>query len=200
MKKLLFALLPLALPTLALPTRALAQDMPLHEIVKAGETWQPFKGKMPDGPACRYEAKPAEKGVRQSGSDRLIKLELARPACVAEWHGGDSLLVGDAGGKHVWTYRIEKDGTLSGGDRYCPLRVRPGETESQVSAICVDGSSRVYAAYKEGIMVFDPTGRPCGLMTLPSGVAPVTKLVFAGSELFAGAGGQTYVRKMLARN
>ena len=30
MKKLLFALLPLALPTLALPTRALAQDMPLH--------------------------------------------------------------------------------------------------------------------------------------------------------------------------
>lgn len=193
MKKLILSLLALGLPGFVV-----AQDMPLHEIVKAGETWQISKQPMPEGPKSKYEAKPSEKGLRLEGREALLKLPLERPACVAEWHGGDSLLVGDAGGKHVWTFRIEKNGDLSGGDRYCPLRVRPGEGESHVSALCIDGSNRVYAAYKEGIMVYDPTGRPCGLITAP-GSGPISKLVFEGHQLFAKVGDQVYVRTMLAK-
>ncbi|WP_020471155.1 SMP-30/gluconolactonase/LRE family protein [Zavarzinella formosa] len=192
----------MAFALLALPVLATAQDMPLHEIIKAGETWK-SAGKEPEGPKALYEAMPTEKAVKgptdpAKGESRIIQIPLAKPSCTTVWHNGASLLVGDAGGKHVWTFRIDKEGTLSGGEKYCPLRLRPGETESEVSALCVDGSNRVYAAYKAGIMVFDPTGRPCGLITSP-GSGQVTKLIFAGNKLYAMIGEEQYVRTMLAR-
>lgn len=160
-----------------------AQDMPLHEIIKAGETWQLSTAQMPA----------AEKNLPKLAENGAIK----EPSCFALWHGGRMLLVGDAGGKHVWVFRIDADGKLSGGEQYCPLRLRKGDEASGVSALCVDGSNRVYASYKEGIMVFDPTGRPCGVITKPTD-RPVTRLAFDGNTLYALVGEQVYTRKMLA--
>lgn len=190
--------IPALFALLASAAFVVAQDMPLHEIIKTGETWHAVSQPMPEAATCRYEAKPNDKAVALKGKAELLKLPLTRPSCVAEWHGGDALLVGDAGGKHVWTFRIEKNGELTAGDKHCPLRVRPGETESHVSALCIDGAQRVYAAYKEGIMVYDPTGRPCGLITSPAS-GTVTRLVFEENRLYAKIGDQVYVRKMLAK-
>jgi len=170
----------LAYVGLALPALAAAQDMPLHEIIKAGETWQPVKAEMP-----APEKLPATFD-RKAVGDRV-----AGPDCFAVWHDGATVLVGDAGGKHVWAFRA--DG--AGGEKYLPLRLRKGDEKSEVSALCVDGRQRVYAAYKEGIMVFDPTGRPCGLITSP-GKADL--MSFNGNVLYARVGGTVYARKMLA--
>lgn len=192
----------LACCALALPMMAAAQDMPLHEIIKAGETWAATDKKMPEVSQELFRVMPTEKAIRgphfrEDAKPATTLVPLARPSCLAVWHNGATLLVGDAGGKHVWAFRIEDGGNLSGGEKYCPLRLRPGETESEVSALCVDGSNRVYAAYKHGIMAFDPTGRPCGLIISPGG-GPVTSLVFDGNNLYARVGEQVFVRKMLA--
>ena len=183
------------------PALAVAQDMPLHEILKPGETWQKTDAKMPAAARVGFEPKPAMKGLSVPTGARaepFIELPLERPTCVAAWHNGATLLVGDAGGKHVWAFRVGPDGALSGGEKYLPLRLRKGDEQSEASALCVDGSERVYAAYKEGIMAFDPTGRPCGLITSP-GAGPVKALAFEGNVLYAQVGDQVYARKMLAK-
>ncbi len=170
----------LACVALALPALAVAQDMPLHEIIKAGETWQPVKAEMP-----------AADKLPVTFNLKTVADRVAAPSCTALWHNGATVLVGDAGGKHVWAFRA--DG--AGGEKYLPLRLRKGDEKSEVSALCVDGQQRVYAAYKEGIMAFDPTGRPCGLITSPG---PVKALAFEGNVLYAQVGDQVYARKMLA--
>ncbi len=183
-----------------LPALAVAQDMPLHEILKPGETWQKTDAKMPAIAPAGFDPKPEAKLVAIKDGKEVINLpQVNRPACVALWHNGHTLLVGDAAGKHVWAFRIDNGGTcLFGGEKYLPLRLRKGDEESAVSALCVDGAERVYAAYKEGIMAFDPTGRPCGLITSP-GNGPVKALTFEGNVLYAQVGDQVYARKMLAR-
>lgn len=171
------------------------QDMPLHEIIKAGESWR-TAAKRPEIPTVKYTVDPQAKTV--SDGQKSYPVPLREPSCTAIWHGGGTLLVGDAGGKHIWAFRIGKDGVLDGGDQYCPLRVRKGEERSEVSALCVDRSNRVYAATKEGIQIFDPTGRMCGVIMSPTR-RKITALFFVDQQLYAVAGSETYVRTMLAQ-
>lgn len=175
--------------------RAAAQDMPLHEIIKAGETWRPHSGQVVP-PTLPYAIDGKTKCVVHS--DRRDPVPLNEPSCLALWHNGGTLLVGDAGGKHLWAFRIGKDGALQAGDKYIPLRVRKGDERSEVSALCVDRSNRVYAATKEGIQIFDPTGRLCGVIVRPT-PAKITALVFVGNELYALTADRTYVRTMTAQ-
>src|SRR6478672_6819427 len=95
---------------------ASAQDMPLHEILKPGETWQPTQDAMPSGAMSIDRVK--------KDSCTFAKNVLKEPTCCALALGGSTLLVADATDRHVWAFRIEKDGTLGPGDRYCRLQVR----------------------------------------------------------------------------
>ncbi|HEX3151010.1 MAG TPA: SMP-30/gluconolactonase/LRE family protein [Gemmataceae bacterium] len=166
-----------------------AQDMPLHEILKPGETWQPTKAEMP----------------ATMSIDRA-KNTVKEPTCCTLALGGSTLLVADTADRHVWAFRIEKDGTLGPGDRYCRLQVRgdqrktkttpPEDYRADPSAMTIDGMNRTYVATNLGIQVFDPTGRLCGVFTSPPG--RVTALSFDGDRLFAQADNKTFVRTMLA--
>lgn len=171
---------------------AAAQDMPLHEILRRGEAWQPQSGDVPAAP------KPADV---PKGS-----LPVKEPTCAAVALGGSTLLVADAADRYVWAFRIEKDGTLGPGDRYCRLRVQgddrkkkdtpPEMYRAEPSAMCTDAANRTYVATNLGVQVFDPTGRLCGVFTAPPG--RVAGLWFAGDRLFARAGDKVYARRMLA--
>src|SRR3954465_8459416 len=100
---------------LSAATMAPAQDMPLHEILKPGETWQKFQGEMPAATMS------IERVKKDTGA--FAKNVIKEPTCCALSLGGSTLLVADAADRHVWAFRIEKDGTLGPGDRYCRLRV-----------------------------------------------------------------------------
>ena len=183
---------------------AVAQDMPLHEIINPGESWQSHAGEMPAGPADGYSVDLKTHTLLLDGA--VLKHGLKEPTCCAVALGGSTLLVADATDRHVWALRIEKDGTLGPGDRYCRLRVRgderrkkdmpPEAFRADPSAMTVDGAGRSYVATNLGIQVFDPTGRLCGVFTGPSG--RVTELTFDGDRLYARADGKAYVRQMLA--
>jgi len=171
---------------------ATAQDMPLHEILKPGETWQPAPADMPK------TTKPPE--LKREG------LPLKEPTCAAVALGGSTLLVADAADRYVWAFQIQKDGSIGPGDRYCRLRVRGDDRRKRVTpaeayraeptAMTIDSANRTYVATNLGIQVFDPTGRLCGVVTAPPG--HITELAFDGNRLFAKTGDKVFVRKMLA--
>lgn len=82
-----------------------------------------------------------------------------------------------------------------------PLRVRKGESRSEVSAIAIDSMDRLYAASKEGIQVYDPTGRLCGVFSSPNR-EKIEKLTWTGEnrdELVAIMGKTAYSRRMIAK-
>src|SRR5262245_5582225 len=180
----------LAVPALLLAAGVVnAQDMPLHEILKPGETWQAHDGRMP-----AVEKPPV---IKPGG------LPLQKPACTAVGLGGSTLLVAYTADRYVWAFRIWEDGLIGPGDRYIRLRVRgdvrrrdrtpPEAYRADPSALAVDAADRTYVATNLGIQVFDPTGRLCGVFTAPPG--RVTELTFDGDRLFARAGDKVYVRK-----
>ena len=195
----------LSIPVLLLAAgAATAQDMPLHEILKPGETWQPTAGDMPSRPGGRYFV--GTPGYLMHLDGRPLKLWLKQPMCCAVTLGGSTLLVADAGDRHVWAFPIQKDGSLEPGDRYCRMRVRGDDRRKQTtppeayradpSAMTIDGANRTYVATNLGIQVFDPTGRLCGVFTAPPG--RITELAFDGDRMFAKVGDKVFVRKMLA--
>jgi enterochelin esterase family protein len=197
---------PITLPSLLLAAGlASAQDMPLHEIVRPSETWQPYTGTMPAGPASAYRVDAKARTVLVD-SGKEVQCPLREPTTCVVALGGSTLLVADTTDRYVWAFRIEKDGTLGPGDRYCRLRVAGDERRKATtppekyladpSAMTVDAAGRTYVATNLGIQVFDPTGRLCGVTTAPPG--RVTELQFDGDRLFARANGKVYVRKMLA--
>jgi sugar lactone lactonase YvrE len=186
------------------------QDMPLHEILKPGEGWKAHSGEMP-------AMKPG--GYRVDAKNRMIVLDrvmdnpgeplkytLKEPTACVVALGGAQLLVADATDRYIWAFRIEKDGSLGTGDRYCRLRVTGDERRKKVtdeqkykadpSAMTIDGAGRTYVATNLGIQSFDPTGRLNGVFTAPPG--RVTELTFDGNKLYARADGKVYVRIMLA--
>lgn len=149
----------------------------------------------------RYTVEPERRTVtlHADGPARALELrDLVRPSCLALWSDHGTLVVGDAGGKHLWAFRIESDGKLSSGDRYYPLRTRPGRPDSGVTALTIDDKARLYACTDVGVQVFDPTGRLCGVLLNPTRTTP-NAVVFSGAKddvLFVASGGTVFGRKL----
>lgn len=138
--------------------------------------------------------------VERGGKPRRVAEGLAEPSGLAFWADEGTLVVGDAAGKHLWAYRVASDGALSSGDAYYSLRTRPKEASS-VAALTIDAAGRLYAATREGVQVFDPTGRMSGLLLRPER-SPVSGVAFGGEgldRLYVACAGHLYVRKTLAR-
>jgi gluconolactonase len=146
-----------------------------------------------------------------NGEDRLLVVslpkdrkqttklsDLVKPTCLTLWPDEGQLVIGDAGGKFLWTARVEKDGMLGTPDRYYSLRVKPGEKGSGVTAMVMDTRNLLYAATTLGVQVFDPTGRLCGVM-LPPANENMTAITIGGkdaNQLFIACGDKIYSRKI----
>jgi len=202
---------------LLLPLRAFGQDMPLSQILIDGENWREVARELKPVPppvetksGYRYGVNP-EKGVillhgkpaaGQDSPPREMKVPgLEKPSGLVLWSDHGTLVVGDAGGKHLWAFRVEKDGSLSAGDRYYPLRMRPGEKASGVTALTIDARGRLYACTPLGVQVFDPTGRLCGVLLNPTGDTPAA-IALGGddrSSLLIAVGDRVFARKLQPR-
>ena len=158
-----------------------AQDTPLNSILIDGEGWKEANLPMP-----APEMVPA------------VKVPLAKPGAATLWRNGGTLVVADDASHYLWAYKIEKDGTLSSGDRYYHLQVGSGQDRIAVTALTTDKLNRVYAATDRGIQVFDPTARLSGVIVNPAG-EPITQMAFFGEKqdtLLVLIGGRTFTRKL----
>src|SRR5579871_5234364 len=157
--------------------RAIAQDMPLSQILIEGEGWH-----------------------QGSGEDLTAILQVKKipdvekPTCHMYSPDGGTLFVGSEIGTYIWAFRVEKDGSLTAGQPYCPLRVLPGQKNMPVSKLAIDGVGRIYAATSVGIQVFDPTGRLCGVIdNPPSGPVEDMDCVVKNDQLCVHNKGGTYL-------
>jgi hypothetical protein len=161
-------LLALAL-ALTTSSPALAQDMPLSQILIDGEGWKKAEGKS-------EKPKPAGRAMAYSPDggtvfEQWVRDEpFLRAAPVVEGGGGPTPA------------------------RYAPLRTRRGERAITVTDLVTDRDGRIYAATPLGIQVFDPTGRLCGVMTAPEG--QVEGMTFEGDKLTLWVGDTKYERKL----
>ncbi len=143
-----------------------------------------------------YCTVPSEKAVylvTRDGMKRRLDTGIGEPAGVVLWADQGTLVVGDAAGKHLYAFR---DGGLDAKEGYYTLRTAPRQG-SGVAALTIDRDRRLYAATREGVQVFDPTGRMCGVLLRPL-PEPVTALAFGGPEhdrLYIACGDRLFVRK-----
>lgn len=150
-----------------------------------------------------YATVPSENTIYRVGKDgKKQRVERSMPTAlgVTLWRDQGTLVVGDMEGLHLTAFRIKKDGDLNAREQYYTLRRPPGE-ESLVPAMTVDSADRLYAATREGVQVFDPTGRMSGVLLRPER-QPVRALAFGGADLdrlYIVCGTKLYVRKMKAK-
>jgi gluconolactonase len=117
----------------------------------------------------------------REGKKRPAAEGVASPGALALWSDGGTLVVGDASDKYLYAFRVQKDGELDAKDRYCPLWTRPKQP-SDCAGLALDAAGRVYATSREGVQVFDPTGRLSGILVAPERAA-LGGVAFGGAEL-----------------
>jgi enterochelin esterase family protein len=145
--------------------------------------------------------------------ERSVAAEgVAKPNGIALSNDGGTLGVSEYGGSVTWMFRVNADGSLDAGMPSMPLRqlsdpsgeFRFNEGPPRIAAargdgMAVDADGRWYVTSAAGVQVFDPTGRPCGVLHAPDPFKPTTTCILAGSDfqtLFVAQGGQIFRRPL----
>ena len=105
--------------------------------------------------------------VSPGGKKRVVDKGIERPNGVILWGKEGTLVVADTRGKHLWAFRIEKDGSLTHKQPYYTMRLRPGRTQSGADGMTVDARGRLYVATHAGLQMFDTTARLGGVILKP---------------------------------
>ena len=136
-----------------------------------------------------------------NGKRHKVDDAVVAPSALTLWPGESTLVIGYPGSSYLWACRIEKDGSLSAKDRYYALRLPHGEEASGVTQMTEDDAKRLYAATREGVQVYDPTGRMSGVLLKPER-SDVTAVTIGGPEhatLYIACGSKVYGRKIKSK-
>ncbi len=114
---------------------------------------------------------------------------------------GSTLAVSEHGGKKVWAWQIQPDGTLKGAEAYMTLEVSPNNAKGEAlgDGGTTDEKGRYYFTSESGIQVFDSMGRLSGVIAKPFPEAKIVSAEFAGEGhawLFMAAGDKIFKRRM----
>jgi len=119
--------------------------------------------------------------ISPNGKKRVVAKGF-RPNGIIMWPGEGTLVVTDSNQPHLWTFRIETNGSLRFKERYyLPLRLLPKTTRPGSDGMTVDDAGRLYVTTRAGIQMFDPTGRMGGVIEKPQNKS-VSNVVFGGPK------------------
>jgi enterochelin esterase family protein len=110
-----------------------------------------------------------------------------------------TLAVSEHGGKHVWAWRIEDDGTLTGGAPYMTMWLPVGKETASGDGATTEASGRYFVTTELGVQVFDTAGRLAGIIAKPDPLGKVVSVEFAGKDhdiLYIAAGEKVFGRKL----
>ncbi len=144
--------------------------------------------------------------------------KVTRPNGISISPDQQTLAVSDHGGKHVWTWVIADDGTLSSGAPYMTMETplesdqgagaKPGErpadlprykAEALGDGMTTESTGRWFVTTAVGIQVFDQAGRHAGTLAKPAPESKVVSVEFAGKDhdiLYIAAGDTIWSRKL----
>jgi sugar lactone lactonase YvrE len=134
------------------------------------------------------------------GDKKVVDTGIDRPNGIILWPDQRTLVVSEFGGPYAWTFRIEKDGSLSARSPYYRLRTPHMKKESQADGMTVDGAGRLYVATATGLQVFDPIGRMSGVLLKPQAKF-LSNVCFGGPKfdtLYVTCQDKVYCRKVKA--
>ena len=109
------------------------------------------------------------------------------------------LWVADSRERHLWSFRIEPDHTLTAGQKFGYVHA-PADGLTRSDGMTVDTEGRVYVGTQLGVQVLDQLGRVHDILPTPNG-EQVANVVLAGPErshLVATAMGSVYRRRVNA--
>jgi len=148
----------------------------------------------------------------QTGEATPVDTGITKPNGIALSNDGGTLAVSDYGGEFTWMFRVNPDGTLDARMPTMTMRLPiddegesrsheppPYRTASLGDGMAVDKSGRFYITSALGVQIFDPTGRPCGVLPKPHREQPLTTCTLAGPDhntLYIAHGSAIYRRKL----
>jgi enterochelin esterase family protein len=148
----------------------------------------------------------------QTGTAMQVDLGIEKPNGIALSNDGGTLAVSDYGGEFTWTFRVLEDSNLDAKMPTLPMRLPidfagdfkfneapPYVRASKGDGMAVDKKGRFYVTSELGVQIFDPTGRPCGVLPKVNKGEPLTTCILAGAEhstLYIAHGSKIYRRKL----
>jgi len=148
----------------------------------------------------------------QTGEVTAADTGISKPNGIALSNDGGTLAVSDYGGTHTWTFRVNAGGVLDAKMPTMPMRLAidpkgefnfnqppPYKMTSRGDGMAVDKRGRYYVTSELGVQIFDPTGRPCGVLPKVDKDQPLTTCILAGrnhNTLYIAHGKRIYSRKL----
>jgi len=148
----------------------------------------------------------------KTGEVKPVDTGISKPNGITLSNDGGTLAVSDYGGTHTWTFRVNAEGVLDAKMPTMPMRLPidlkgefkfneapPYVATSLGDGMAVDKVGRYYVTSALGVQIFDPTGRPCGVLPKVDKDQPLTTCVLAGSDhstLYIAHGAKIYRRKL----
>ncbi len=148
----------------------------------------------------------------ETGEVAPVAAGITRPNGIALSNDGGTLAVSDSGGEYTWTFRVNAQGVLDAQMATMPMRLSidaegefkfneppPYLAASRGDGMAVDKVGRYFVTSAEGVQVFDPTGRPCGVLPKPDASQPLTSCTLAGENhdyLYVTNGTQVWRRQL----
>ncbi|HBE68681.1 MAG TPA: hydrolase, partial [Planctomycetaceae bacterium] len=133
----------------------------------------------------RVDLATGEKTIVDSG-------DLLRPNGIGLSPDGGTLAVSDHGGQQTWLYRFDGR-NLDAKMPNMPMRLPidpagefkfntppPYKAASKGDGLATDAQGRFYVTSELGIQIFDPTGRPCGVLPPPDPTQPLVSCTIGG--------------------
>ena len=147
-----------------------------------------------------------------NGEVTVVDTGITKPNGIALSNDGGTLAVSDYGGTHTWTFRVNAGGMLDAKMPTMPMRLPidqkgdfkfneapPYVQVAKGDGMAVDKVGRYYVTSELGVQIFDPTGRPCGVLPKVDKDQPLTTCMLAGpdhSTLYIAHGKRIYSRKL----
>jgi enterochelin esterase family protein len=138
--------------------------------------------------------------IEGAGKSRPVDTGIPAPNGIALSPDGGTLSVSDYTGVAAWAFRIEPSGDLTARMPVYPYRDFGNTVESKGDGMTSDKEGRWYVSTQAGVEVYDPNGRPIGLILAPT-PAPVTSIALSGPGLrwlFLLTQGKIYKRELHA--
>jgi enterochelin esterase-like enzyme/sugar lactone lactonase YvrE len=148
----------------------------------------------------------------QTGEVTSVDTGITMPNGISLSNDGGTLAVSDYGGTHTWTFRVNAGAVLDAKMPTMPMRLPidsqgefrfnqppPYVAASKGDGLAVDKVGRYYVTSELGVQIFDPTGRPCGVLPKKDKDQPLTSCILAGSDhstLYIAHGKSIYQRKL----
>jgi gluconolactonase len=128
---------------------------------------------LPQGKTCVYYRSPEGKATR------LIE-DLPNPNGVILSPDEKTLYVIPSGQDEMMAYTVQSAGKISDGRVFCKLKQAPEQRNGGGDGLTIDAKGNLYITSRLGLQVFNPEGKPLGIIETPEQPANVT---FGGKDL-----------------